>query len=40
MTFTYSIVQTSKQLLLRVELARAPRDVGSFQIKDVYDRSN
>ena len=39
MTFTYSIVPVSKQLLVRVQIARAAKEIGSFEVKHVYDRA-
>lgn len=40
MTYTYSIVPTTRQLLLRVTLERAPNQPGPFEIKLVYDRAS
>ena len=37
-TFTYSIVPTTKQLLVRVALERAPGQPGPFEVKQVYGR--
>jgi hypothetical protein len=39
MTYTYSIVPTTNQLLVRVELERAPGQPGPFEIKQVYNRA-
>ena len=39
MTFTYSIVPTTKQLLVRVELERAPGQPGPIEVKQVYNRA-
>jgi len=39
MTYTYSIVPTTRQLLVRVAFERAPKEPGPFEIKFVYDRS-
>jgi hypothetical protein len=38
MTSTYSIVPTTKQLLVRVEFERSPGQPGPFEIKQVYNR--
>lgn len=37
-TFTYSIVPTTKQLMIRARLERAPGQSGPFDIKYVYNR--
>jgi hypothetical protein len=39
MTTTWSIVPTTKQLMMRVTFTRGTLDVGPFQIKQVYNRS-
>jgi hypothetical protein len=38
MIYTYSIVPTTRQLLVRVAFERAPNQPGPFEIKFVYDR--
>jgi hypothetical protein len=40
MTTTWSIVPTTKQLLMRVSLGRGTLEMGPFQVKQVYNRSN
>ncbi len=37
MVTTYSIVPTTKQLMVRTVIARAPNEPGAFEIKQVYD---
>jgi hypothetical protein len=39
MTTNWSIVPTTKQLMMRVTFARGPLEIGPFQIKQVYGRS-
>ena len=39
MTATYSIVPTTRQLMIRTIIERAPDEPGSFEIKQVYDRA-
>ncbi len=39
LTYTYSIVPTTRQLLVRVTLERAPNQPGPFEIKFVYNRA-
>ncbi|HZT77624.1 MAG TPA: hypothetical protein VFA27_13315 [Vicinamibacterales bacterium] len=36
---TYSIVQATKQLMIRTVVERAPNEPGAFEIKQVYDRA-
>lgn len=38
MIATYSIVPTTKQLMIRTTIERAPNQPGAFEIKQVYDR--
>lgn len=38
MTRTFSIVPTTKQLMIRSTFERAPREQGSFEVKQVYNR--
>jgi hypothetical protein len=38
MTFTYSIVPTTKQLLVRITIERAPNQPGPFEIRQVYNK--
>jgi hypothetical protein len=40
MTTTWSIVPTTKQLLMRVSLGRGSLEMGPLQVKQVYNRSN
>src|SRR5262249_15062261 len=40
MTHTYLLVPTTKQLLVRVTFERAPGQMGPFQVKYVYDRTD
>jgi hypothetical protein len=40
MTSTYSIVPTTKQLIVRVEFERSPGQPGPFEIKQVYNRAD
>jgi hypothetical protein len=40
MTYTYSIVPTTRQLLVRVTFERAPNQPGPFEIKIVYNRAS
>jgi len=37
-TYTYSIVPTTKQLLVRISIERGVNDVGPFEIKQVYNK--
>ena len=37
-TYTYSIVPTTKQLLVRISIERGLGDVGPFEIKQVYNK--
>jgi hypothetical protein len=39
MTVSWSIVPTTKQLLMRVALGRGTLEIGPFQIKQVYNRA-
>lgn len=39
LVYTYFIVPTTKQLLIRVNFERGPRERGPFDVKLVYDRS-
>ena len=39
LTYTYSIVPTTRQLLIRVNVERVPGDPGPFEIKLVYNRT-
>ena len=39
MTYTYSIVPTTHQLLVRVGFERAPKDPGAFEIRFAYNRA-
>ncbi|HZP47176.1 MAG TPA: hypothetical protein VFB07_01485 [Vicinamibacterales bacterium] len=39
MTATYSLVPTTKQLMVRTVIERAPNQPGAFEIKQVYDRA-
>jgi len=38
-TWTYSVLPATKQLLVRVTIARGPGEPGPFEIKHVYDRA-
>jgi hypothetical protein len=40
MTTTWSIVPTTRQLQMRVSLGRGTLEIGPFQVKQVYNRSN
>ena len=37
LTYTYSLVPTTKQLVIRVNFERRPGQPGPFEIKLVYD---
>ena len=37
-TYVYSIVPTTKQLMVRISIERGPGDVGPFEIKQVYNK--
>ena len=39
LTYTYSLVPTTKQLLIRVNFERRPREPGPFEIRLVYGRA-
>jgi hypothetical protein len=39
MTYTYFVVPTSQQLLLRITFERAPKEPGPFEVKYVYARA-
>jgi len=39
MTTTWSIVPTTRQLLMRVSLGRGTLEMGPLQVKQVYNRS-
>jgi hypothetical protein len=40
MTYTYSIVPTTHQLMVRVTFERGPNQPGSFEVRFVYNRAS
>jgi hypothetical protein len=40
MTTTWAIVPTTRQLMMRVSLGRGTLEMGPFQVKQIYNRSN
>jgi hypothetical protein len=39
LTWTYSVLPATRQLLVRVAIARGPGELGPFEIKQVYNRT-